>query len=157
MINLPPFSKIETEIALRGLLLKANDAPTQEFQNLLSSCGLLSVNNEQLQVALLSLSERLGSAASTFDTIVQEITTKQNSWISNIGITAFLDTAKNHAIDVETQIALTSLSCMFDPNCYAEKLSLCLNIAETVSHKVNGNIFATKCSLHYKVCTFFLE
>lgn len=148
---------METEKALRGLLLKAIDAPTQEFQNLLSSCGLLSVNNEQLQVALLSLSERLGSAASTFDTIVQEITTKQDSWISNIGITAFLDTAKNHAIDVETQIALTSLSCMFDPNCYAEKLALCLNIAETISHKVNGNIFAINILYFTRYVHFFLE
>ena len=140
LINLTPAKTLETEKAVHELLLKVIEAPNHEFQNLLLSVRPLLVNNGQLQVALLTLSERLGSSASTFESIVQEITTNQEGWISNIGISAFLDIVKKQAINVETQIALTNLSCMFDPNSFAEKLALCLNVAEIISKQVNSNI-----------------
>ena len=137
LLNLPDkkqWPKIEKGIKtiVRNLLM----APESLLTNPDDCFDSLPLTNHQLQMALLSLSERLGSAASTNQVIVHEIAQNRDSWASTVGFKAVLATAQQQAIDVETQIALINMSDVLATDSFIEKMALCHNVAEVLQEQV---------------------
>ena len=130
----------QLEAALKDIVSKLLEVPITEINCSVMQTESLPLSNSQLQVALLSLSERLVGAASTYETIIQEVAADNDNWISNIGFNAVSNTLQNYAIDIRTDIAFTNLSQMFDTDQYSEKLALCLNVADSLSEQVKSTI-----------------
>ena len=137
LVNLPDFeSSPDLQHAFKNLVLKLLEVPSIEITNLGTEIKALPVNDVQLQIALLSISEQLTSAAMTQELIMNEITANRDNWISRVGVNAMTAVTQSQAIDVETEIALVDVCDIFEIDNYTSRLALYLNIAQTSSEQV---------------------
>lgn len=134
---MPNFKKLpDLENAMKSIIINLLHATKSEVINAGHETLSLPLTNPQLQVALLTLSEIRSSITTINETTINEIAAHNDSWISNIGLKALFATSQKEAVDIETQLALTNMSELFETSNPVEKLALCLNVAAVLSEKV---------------------
>ena len=137
MVNLPKIQQVSRiEKALKNVVQQILVAPESELNHLCTNIKPMYISNPQLQIALISLSERLGSAPTIYEALVNEIAGNSDNWISKIGFKAILASNSKEAIDIETVFAFTNMSELFETDNYTQNLSLCLNIADILQEQV---------------------
>ena len=137
MVNLPCSRVPEVSKALRNIVQQILMTPEKEQNNSLPTMKCMDITNPQIQIALISFTERLGSAPLIYETIVNEIARKRDNWISDIGFQAIVALNGYKVIDTETVNTFTNTAELFETDNYTENLSLCLNIADILQEQVN--------------------